>query len=463
MMLRRRPNSGPLTPRRRKARSKMARPRRSRLFWPVMLSLVLLTIGFVLHMASLFFSNNTSVPPALRTQTRIGSHDQIPGIDATSLDTVEGLDDVNSKLRNPDEIIKWAFQNIASKGKMIQVTSFGPSGLVILHKLSKLGLLERVPVVSIDTLHLFPESNTYLAMVGDFFPNIDLHIFHPKDAEDREEFDQSYGSELWKLNPDKYAYLTKVEPMLRALQELNATAWITGRRRSQGGERSSLNAIDIDETDSHRYKINPLVHWTYEDVWAYIRKHNILYNPLYDLGYKSIGDSMTTQKVSSNAPERSGRFVGLNKTECGMHSHLEKIKRMKQEAEAQGREFEMPTLPCDDCLEVNAGSFDELVLKGSSDMLLEFYSPMCGACQEFSPTFKELAKALKPISAIEVARYDVTESMIPESGVKAGFVLVATPQLYLIQRNPFQVALHEGPTDLNSLLGWLRDTTPYVK
>merc|ERR1712080_347494 len=103
--------------------------------------------------------------------------------------------------------------------------------------------------------------------------------------------------QLWLSNPLIYDQLVKVEPLQRALNELNIKIWITGRRRDQGGNRSSLRILEIDEDDG-RYKLNPLAFWTNQMVWEYISKNKGICNPLYYQGYKSIGDEMTTKPVS---------------------------------------------------------------------------------------------------------------------------------------------------------------------
>lgn len=378
--------------------------------------------------------------------------------------SIDDLNELNSRLAglDVDDLLKWAHSEFHDE--LVQTTSFGPSGLVIIDKLHKLGLLNRIPIVTVDTLHLFPESYKFLNDIQAHYPDdLDLRVFLPEGflSGDRDLFDETYGLGLWKSDPDKYAYLSKVEPTLRAMEEIHCSAWITGRRRSQGGERINLAVFELDNIEGKRLKINPLAHWSYEDVWAYIRHHKLIYNPLYDKGYKSIGDVMTTMPVAKDANERSGRFVGLNKTECGMHSHLEKIKRMREEAKQDNRVFEMPTLPCSDCLDVDTSRFDELVVQSNYEMLLEFYSPLCGTCQEFSPQYNLVAKYLKPLHNFKVARFDITESGVPPY-VERVFPVQATPELYIVQREPFRVEHFRGGHDVPSILKWLESKTSYV-
>lgn len=114
--------------------------------------------------------------------------------------------------------------------------------------------------------------------------------------------------------------MTKVEPTGRALKHFNVDVWITGRRRSQGDLRSTLRVLE--KTKDGRIKVNPLAWWGWDMVWQYIKEHNVPFNPLLNHGYKSIGDVHSTVVVGKEAPERSGRWSGEFRTECGMHTTL---------------------------------------------------------------------------------------------------------------------------------------------
>ena len=204
-----------------------------------------------------------------------------------------------------DEVLLWAHRQFSSS--LIDVTSFGPSGLVILHKLQQLDLIQSIPVVTIDTLHLFAETYDFIQELKqtELLHNANLYVYQPHGFSTRDDFDQAFGKDLYKTNPDKYAYLSKVEPTLSALEDTKALAWITGRRRSQGGERTHVSILEMDSsnpigdttTNKPRYKLNPLAFWTFSQVWDYIHKYNIPYNKLHDKGYKSIGDVMNTAPV----------------------------------------------------------------------------------------------------------------------------------------------------------------------
>lgn len=132
---------------------------------------------------------------------------------------------------------------------------------------------------------------------------------------------------------NSYDFLVKAEPGHRSYQALNpnVVCAITGRRRSQRGERSAIKIIEYSAS-SGIYKLNPLATWSWDQVWAYIRTESVPYNPLYDRSYRSIGDWHSTHPVKEGDDERAGRFVGMVdgegqvKTECGLHKDHWKLR-----------------------------------------------------------------------------------------------------------------------------------------
>lgn len=227
--------------------------------------------------------------------------------------TAEHLKWLNEKLesKKAEEILLWCEMTLPN---LIQSTSFGPTGMVILDIMHRFSI--SMPVLFIDTLHHFPETLKHVQGVQKKY-KLDLHVYKCKDVSSEDEFEQKHGKELWKTDSDQFDFLVKVEPQRRALRELDVFSWINGRRRSQGEERSELNVLEFDVDG--RLKINPLVQWSYDQVWDYIKKHKLPYNELHDQGYKSIGDKMTSFPVGENESERAGRWKGSSKTECGIH------------------------------------------------------------------------------------------------------------------------------------------------
>ncbi|MEM6351578.1 MAG: phosphoadenosine phosphosulfate reductase [Cyanobacteria bacterium P01_D01_bin.14] len=223
------------------------------------------------------------------------------------------LDALNQQFEQatPQQILIWCLQNLPEG--LAQMTSF--SMLALTHMLYA-ELNAPIPVVFIDTLHLFPETLETAEKAQTTY-NLDLHTFHANGITSREAFAQRYGDALWGQDVVRFHQLTKVEPLQRALDELKVKTWITGRRRDQSEQRQDLPIVERD-TDG-RLKVNPLANWTRKDIWSYTFEHGILYNPLHDQGYTSIGDQPLTTQVQNGEDERAGRWRGSVKTECGIH------------------------------------------------------------------------------------------------------------------------------------------------
>jgi phosphoadenosine phosphosulfate reductase len=128
-----------------------------------------------------------------------------------------------------------------------------------------------------------------------------------------------YGDELWLRNPDACCALRKVEPNRAFLSRYRA--WITGVRRDQSPTRSDVQYVEEDDPAGSRIaKISPLVDWTEADVRAYLHENDVPYNELLDRGYTSLGCKPCTRFPVDAANPRSGRWVGFDKTECGLHA-----------------------------------------------------------------------------------------------------------------------------------------------
>jgi phosphoadenosine phosphosulfate reductase len=211
--------------------------------------------------------------------------------------------------QHPREVIRWALTTYGMESAV--ATGFGPSGIVILHMVS--GLRPKTTVFYLQTDLLFPETielrDRLARRLGIQFTEVctDLSL---------EEQAQTYGAELWQTNPDQCCTLRKVEPLRRFLSEKKA--WMTAIRRDQSPTRASVKLVDWDKVNG-LVKICPLAGWTRDQVWAYLREHNLPYNPLHDMGYPSIGCFPCTRPVSAGSDERAGRWAGTGKLECGIH------------------------------------------------------------------------------------------------------------------------------------------------
>lgn len=210
-----------------------------------------------------------------------------------------------------------------------------------------------VDLIFLDTLHHFPETLRLVDRVRERYPHINIHIFKPAGVETAEEFAKKYGERLWETNEELYDWTAKVEPAQRAYRELNVSAVLTGRRRSQGGQRGDLDVLEVDEAGL--IKVNPLANWTFDQVRQYIRENNVPYNELLDRGYKSVGDWHSTQPVAEGEDERAGRWKGKDKTECGIHNPrsryfqflMEQEQKRREEALAQALQNKLTTGPAE--------------------------------------------------------------------------------------------------------------------
>lgn len=132
----------------------------------------------------------------------------------------------------------------------------------------------------------------------------------------RNEQDEVYGPRLYASNPTACCRMRKVEPLARNLSPF--AGWVTGLRRDDGPTRAQAPALSLDDTG--RLKISPLVTWSLQDTEDYVDKHDLIVHPLTRQGYPSIGCATCTLPVAEGQDPRAGRWAGLNKTECGLHT-----------------------------------------------------------------------------------------------------------------------------------------------
>ncbi|ODM18458.1 Phosphoadenosine phosphosulfate reductase [Aspergillus cristatus] len=235
----------------------------------------------------------------------------------------------------PQDVLRWC---ITSLPHLFQTTAFGLTGLVTIDMLSKLEVPrpQVVDLIFLDTLHHFKETLDLVDRVRRRYPNNNIHVYKPEGVNSEEEFAKKFGPRLWETDDQFYDWVAKVEPAQRAYRELNVHAVLTGRRRSQGGKRGDLDVIEVDEAGL--IKINPFANWSFDQVKQYVKENNVPYNELLDRGYKSVGDYHSTQPVKENEDERSGRWKGQEKTECGIHNPRSKYAQYLMDLERKRQE-----------------------------------------------------------------------------------------------------------------------------
>ena len=210
---------------------------------------------------------------------------------------------------SPEETLRWAFEEFQD-GVTI-ATGFGPEGIALIDMAIRVN--PRADIFFLDTSFLFPETYDLLRQLEDRY-QIEIRAFQTDITPDRQELE--FGARLWSTDPDLCCRLRKLEPLKDALR--GRDAWITAIRRDQTLERSSARVVEWDYK-WQVVKINPLVRWSKQQVWDYIAKHDLPYNPLHDKGYPSIGCTHCTQPVLQGGAERAGRWPGRAKRECGLH------------------------------------------------------------------------------------------------------------------------------------------------
>ena len=200
-------------------------------------------------------------------------------------------------------------------GSQILSSSFGAQAAVSLHMMT--AVVPDIPVVLIDTGYLFPETYDFVDALTE---RLDLNLKVYRAARSPAWQEARYG-ERWlqgEAGLDAYNFDNKVEPMQRALEELNVRTWFTGIRRDQSPSRSATPFVQY--TGAY-FKVAPLADWTDRDVYDYLKANDLPYHPLWEQGYISIGDVHTTRSVHEVGSVEETRFFGL-KRECGLHDRL---------------------------------------------------------------------------------------------------------------------------------------------
>ncbi|ADZ71953.1 phosphoadenylyl-sulfate reductase [Polymorphum gilvum] len=195
------------------------------------------------------------------------------------------------------------------RGEIAMVSSFGADSAVLLHMVARID--RTTPVLFIDTGKLFPETLRYRDRIVAQLGLADIRSLGP-DPQDLAASDP--GGMLWMSDTDRCCHVRKVLPLDRALKGF--AAWISGRKRFQGGVRA---ALPVFEAEDGRIKVNPLAGWSAGEILAYARSHDLPPHPLVAQGYPSIGCLPCTDKVRPGEDARAGRWRGQAKTECGIH------------------------------------------------------------------------------------------------------------------------------------------------
>lgn len=220
---------------------------------------------------------------------------------------------VDLERATPNDIVSWAAATIP---RLAVATSFQSSGLVILDMIRN--TRPDVPVLFLDTGFHFSETIAFKERMRALW-NLNIVELHGEHGSpDKQE--ELHGSELYRRDPDRCCNINKVQPLQRALEGFDG--WISGLRRDQSPLRAETPMVEAQMLPSGRevLKIHPLARWTKQDVADYTAAHDIPTHPLLDAGFASIGCWPCTRAIRADEDERAGRWDGLAKSECGIHS-----------------------------------------------------------------------------------------------------------------------------------------------
>jgi phosphoadenosine phosphosulfate reductase len=228
--------------------------------------------------------------------------------------TQEDYNRLNEDLTSADtlDVIKWGYRQFGDE--LVYACSFGAEGVVLIDIISK--VKQDAKVIFLDTNFHFEETYRLIGKVKHKYPSLNIELINP--ALSVEEQKSQYGDRLWENHPDVCCNIRKIEPLHQALKGVRA--WMSGLRREQSPTRANTQYINQDNKFKS-IKFCPLIHWTFGEVWQYIKAFDLPYNPLHDIGYPSIGCLHCTRPVAEGEDSRAGRWSHTNKTECGLHTN----------------------------------------------------------------------------------------------------------------------------------------------
>ncbi|CAN5292656.1 phosphoadenylyl-sulfate reductase [soil metagenome] len=228
---------------------------------------------------------------------------------ATTTAMVAARLDQALRAASPAEIIAAALQTVGRE-KLAVVSSFGTESAALLKVMADVD--PAIPVIFLDTGWLFAETLAYRDTLIATLGLRDVRSVKPLDADlDRDDPER----DLWLSDADKCCFIRKVEPLRRALVPF--TGWINGRKRFQGGARAVLPIVEVD---GKRLKFNPFANVSRQDIETIYATAKLPPHPLLASGFLSVGCMPCTSRTAPGADERSGRWRGNAKTECGIHT-----------------------------------------------------------------------------------------------------------------------------------------------
>ncbi len=228
------------------------------------------------------------------------------------------LDELNGVYsgKSAEEVLRWTIDNLHPNVAL--ASSFGAEDVVLIDMLSKINPESRI--FTLDTGRLNQETYDVMDSLRSKY-KIKFEVMFPK-QDDVEVMVREHGMNLFYRSQENRKLccgVRKVNPLTKILSTLDG--WITGIRADQTQNRAGANKFEIDTQFGGILKANPIIDWTWDQVWDYIKDNGVPYNKLHDNGYPSIGCEPCTRAIKDGEDLRAGRWWWENESdkECGLH------------------------------------------------------------------------------------------------------------------------------------------------
>ncbi|KAF4041546.1 Glutaredoxin [Phytophthora infestans] len=316
------------------------------------------------------------------------------------------VDALNTQLeeKTAQEIVQWTFDTFGAR--TVLSSSFGIQSAVMLHLTRSVS--KDIPVVWVDTGYLPKETYQFAAHLTKL---LDLNVRVYQSPITPARMEALYGKLYEIETPEahrQYGYMRKVEPMQRALDELNAAALLVGVRADQTQHRQHMKHVNVYEG---RLKICPILNWSKQEIEQYMTANQLEYHPLKAQGYESVGDAHSSRPVTEadKGNDRAGRFNGKQQ-ECGLHLDMHGMK--------------LEDLKFDDPLALSERDLELLKLTKQAKGITIFTKPTCKYCLAAKDVMREREWEFDEVSVpIEVSIQSLKQIV--------GQSVTTVPQIFL--------------------------------
>ena len=210
---------------------------------------------------------------------------------------------------SPQAVLRWAVDTFGPK--LTMATAFGAEGCCLIHMLAEIE--PNLRIFNLDTGYQFEETLALRERIKARY-GVEVELVRPELTV--AEYEAEHGGPLYVHRPDQCCHDRKIVPLRRAV--VGYDAWVSAIRGDQTQHRAVAGVVQWD-AKFNLVKVNPLLSWTRKDVWNFVLRHDVPYNPLHDRHYPSIGCWPCTRPVADGEDERAGRWAGTVKKECGLH------------------------------------------------------------------------------------------------------------------------------------------------